>query len=136
MSANDRQEGGEHYKRFQQHQPWDVLQSWLTPEEYRGYMKGTIIVYLAREQQKGGDLDLKKVAHYSEKLVEVISMKKLRPTEYCSVEGGTWHLWHAGSISTEDLVIGVYPKVLDRTPVFALRFGDGRIWDCLTGWRK
>lgn len=72
MAANDKQEGGEHYKKHGDHQPWDVLRSWLTPEEYRGYMKGTMIVYLAREKDKGGDQDIRKVAHYGEKFVEVL----------------------------------------------------------------
>lgn len=68
--ANDHQEGGDHY-RLLDVQPWDALKSWLTPEEYRGYMKGNIIVYLARERAKGGDLDLRKARHYLEKLLEV-----------------------------------------------------------------
>lgn len=76
MAANDRQEGGDHYKKHGDHQPWDVLRSWLTPEEYRGYMKGTMIVYLARERDKAGDLDIKKVAHYGQKFVEVLEGEK------------------------------------------------------------
>lgn len=76
--ANDRQVGGNHYKKHGAHQPWDVLRSWLTPEEYRGYMKGTMIVYLARERDKGGDQDLGKVAHYAEKLNEVLLEEKVK----------------------------------------------------------
>jgi hypothetical protein len=72
----ERQEGGRHYKGMGSHEPWEVLRSWLTPEEYRGYMKGSMIVYLAREAKKGGDTDLKKVAHYAAKLVEVIEQRR------------------------------------------------------------
>lgn len=54
MSALDVQEGGDHYKKLGAYQPWEVLSRWLTPEEFRGYMKGTAIAYLAREQDKGG----------------------------------------------------------------------------------
>ena len=68
-SANDYQEGGDHY-RVLAVQPWDALKAWLTPDEYRGYMKGTVIAYIARERSKGGDLDLRKARHYLEKLLE------------------------------------------------------------------
>lgn len=62
----DVQIGGDHYKAMGNHQPWEVLATWMTPEELRGYMKGTVITYLAREQQKGGDLDIKKAMHTME----------------------------------------------------------------------
>ena len=71
--ADDRQHGGGHYKETPpEHQPWNVLRSWLTPEEYRGWQKGVAIVYLARERLKGGDLDVQKAAHHLEKLLEVL----------------------------------------------------------------
>lgn len=73
MSANDTQVGGDHYKSLGQYQPWDVLRHWLTPEEYRGWMKGNAIVYLAREKQKGGDQDIGKAAHHLQKLLEVLA---------------------------------------------------------------
>lgn len=63
QSALDSQVGGEHYKRLGAYQPWVVLEHWLTPEEFRGYMKGTAIAYLARERDKGGDQDIEKGAH-------------------------------------------------------------------------
>jgi len=62
-SALDVQIGGDHYKTLGHHQPWEVLATWMTPEELRGYMKGTVIAYLAREQQKGGDTDIEKACH-------------------------------------------------------------------------
>lgn len=65
------QEGGDHYKKLGTYQPWEVLRAWLTPEEFRGYMKGTAIAYLAREQDKGGDMDIKKAAHTLQGLVEL-----------------------------------------------------------------
>lgn len=66
LSALDIQEGDDHYKKL-----WEVLRRWLTPEEFRGYMKGTAIVYLAREQDKGGMLDIKKASHTLQGLVEL-----------------------------------------------------------------
>lgn len=62
-SAKDVQIGGDHYKKLGHHQPWEVLATWMTPEELRGYMKSTVIAYLAREQDKGGDTDVAKALH-------------------------------------------------------------------------
>ena len=59
----DVQVGGDHYKQLGQYQPWQVAAACMTPEELRGYMKGTVIAYLMRERDKGGDLDIKKAAH-------------------------------------------------------------------------
>jgi len=70
-SVLDIQEGGDHYKKLGNYQPWEVLKAWLTPEEFRGYMKGTAIAYLARERDKGGMLDIKKAAHTLQGLVEL-----------------------------------------------------------------
>lgn len=38
----------------------DAIRSMLTPEEYRGFCKGTIVAYIWRERYKGGDADLHK----------------------------------------------------------------------------
>ena len=62
-STLDVQVGGDHYKKLGQYQPWQVCAACMTPAELRGYMKGTVIAYLMREQDKGGDLDIKKAAH-------------------------------------------------------------------------
>ena len=70
-SALDVQEGGDHYKTMGAYQPWEVLRHWLTPEEFKGYMKGTAVAYLAREMQKGGMLDIRKAAHTLQGLVEI-----------------------------------------------------------------
>lgn len=72
LSALDVQEGGDHYKKLGAYQPWEVLRHWLTPEEFRGYMKGTAIAYLAREQDKGGMLDIKKATHTLQGLTELL----------------------------------------------------------------
>ena len=75
MSALDVQEGGDHYKKLGAYQPWEVLRRWLTPEEFRGYMKGTAIAYLAREQDKGGMLDIRKASHTLHGLVELLEVE-------------------------------------------------------------
>lgn len=63
MSALHTQQGGDHYTKLGAYQPWQVLQAWLTPDELRGYAKGTAISYLARERDKGGRLDIQKALH-------------------------------------------------------------------------
>ena len=62
-SALNSQIGGEHYKKFGDYQPWQVLAKWLTPEELKGFAKGTVIAYLAREADKGGRQDIEKSMH-------------------------------------------------------------------------
>lgn len=69
MSANERQEGGDHYKRLGV-QPWEAMAAWLTPEAFRGFLRGNAIKYLARCEYKGGIEDLKKARHYLDKLIE------------------------------------------------------------------
>lgn len=66
------QVGGDHYKRMGHYQPWLVLQAWLTPEEFKGYMKGTAIAYLARERAKGGEEDIAKATHTLRGLLETL----------------------------------------------------------------
>jgi len=70
FKASDTQVDGDHYRSMGDTQPWDVLSKWLTPEEYRGYQKGVAIGYLAREQAKGGDSDIRKAAHHLQRLIE------------------------------------------------------------------
>jgi hypothetical protein len=42
----------------------DAIQAQLTPEEYRGYLKGSIAKYVWRERHKGGPESLKKASWY------------------------------------------------------------------------
>ena len=69
LSALGHQVGGDHYAVMQV-QPWEAMEAWLTPEEYRGYHKGVAIGYLARERQKGGDEDIQKAIHHLQRLTE------------------------------------------------------------------
>ena len=70
QSANDKQVGGSHYKDMPV-QPWDVMQAVLTPEEFRGFLKGNIIKYSMRAGRKQGSDDGAKAQHYREKLAEM-----------------------------------------------------------------
>jgi hypothetical protein len=70
MSADTEQVGGDHY-RSKAIQPWDAMAAWMTPEEFRGYLRGNVIKYVARCNDKGGVEDLQKARHYLDKLIEV-----------------------------------------------------------------
>ena len=69
MSADDIQAGGDHYKSMDV-QPWHVMQTLLTPEEFRGFLKGNIIKYSMRQGRKDSP-DADKCKHYMQKLNEV-----------------------------------------------------------------
>ena len=75
MSANDNQVGGTHYKD-KSVQPWDAMESWMSQEQFYGFLRGNVIKYIARANDlslsgKCGLEDLKKAKHYLEKLIEV-----------------------------------------------------------------
>lgn len=70
MSADDVQVGGSHYKDMPV-QPWTVMQAVLTPEEFRGFLKGNIIKYSMRQGRKENSDDAGKLDHYITKLNEV-----------------------------------------------------------------
>ena len=65
MQANEIQHGGEHYKK-QAIQVWDYITQNEIP-----YLEGNAIKYLSRWRDKGGIEDLKKAAHYVQKLIEI-----------------------------------------------------------------
>lgn len=45
-----------------------VLEKWLTPEEFRGFLKGNVIKYNARANKKNRLEDYKKAAWYADYL--------------------------------------------------------------------
>ena len=48
----------------------EAMEAALTPEELRGYLKGSIIKYLWRERHKGGDESLAKARWYLNRLLK------------------------------------------------------------------
>jgi DNA-directed RNA polymerase subunit RPC12/RpoP len=69
--ANATQVGGEHYRALAV-QPWDAMAAWMTPVEFRGFLRGNAIKYLARAGHKGSALeDYAKARHYLAKLIEI-----------------------------------------------------------------
>lgn len=69
MSADDVQVGGTHYKDMPV-QPWVVMESVLTAEEFRGFLCGNVIKYSMRQGRKEGSDDAAKASHYMDKLKE------------------------------------------------------------------
>lgn len=67
--ADDLQIGGQHYKDMEM-QPWAVMEAVLTPEEFKGFLKGNVIKYAMRQGKKDSD-DANKARHYALKLAEV-----------------------------------------------------------------
>ena len=51
----------------------DAIEAQLTPEEFRGYLKGNVAKYLWRERKKGGKESLKKAKWYLNKLIDLES---------------------------------------------------------------
>ena len=74
VSADARQVGGSHYRDMQM-QPWDVMQAVLTPEEFRGFLKGNVIKYAMRQGKKDGTDDAGKAQHYAQKLAEIYAQE-------------------------------------------------------------
>ena len=64
--ADNVQYAGNHYKQFQDMQPWNVVTAWGL-----GYLDGTALKYIARWKHKGGIEDLKKAIHFLQKTIEV-----------------------------------------------------------------
>jgi hypothetical protein len=67
---DDLQVSGNHYKDMAI-QPWELMESVLTHEEFVGYLKGNVIKYAMRAGRKDGSDDLGKARHYMMKLAEV-----------------------------------------------------------------
>lgn len=48
----------------------DIIKDQLTPEEFRGYIKGNVIKYITRERLKNGVEDLRKAEKYLQMYLE------------------------------------------------------------------
>lgn len=69
-NAINHQVGGTHYVSMEV-QPWDAMQSWMTTQEFKGFLRGNAIKYLARCNSKGGVEDIRKARHYIDRLIEL-----------------------------------------------------------------
>jgi hypothetical protein len=75
--ASSYQVGGEHY-RSKKVQPWTAMESWMTPIEFEGFLRGNVIKYIARYRDKDGLKDVYKAKHYLERLVELLEETQRR----------------------------------------------------------
>ncbi len=83
MSANDRQEGGEHYRRTDI-QPWDIVAMFALD-----FFEGNVLKYLLR--RKGDRLeDLQKARHYLDKKIELIEAE--RREEWLDERAAAFHV--------------------------------------------
>ncbi len=48
----------------------DLIENALSPEEFRGYLKGNIIKYVARERLKGQTESIMKAGWYANRLIQ------------------------------------------------------------------
>jgi hypothetical protein len=69
---NVMQVGGTHYVSMPV-QPWEVMESVMTREEFVGFLKGNIIKYSMRQGKKEDSDDVGKLQHYIAKLKQVQS---------------------------------------------------------------
>lgn len=69
--TDKKQVGGKHY--LKKVQPWEAMEAWMSREQFEGFMRGNVLKYLARYPEKNGIEDLRKAAHYLEKLIEVVN---------------------------------------------------------------
>lgn len=74
QTARDIQIGGDHYKKAGI-QPWDVVDTWPI-EQQIGWYRGNALKYVMRMGTKDENLrEIRKAAHYLQKLVEVLEQK-------------------------------------------------------------
>ena len=74
QSARDIQVGGDHYKKAGV-QTWDVVDTWPI-EQQIGFHRGNALKYVMRMGTKDENLrEIRKAAHYLQKLVEVLEQK-------------------------------------------------------------
>lgn len=75
MNPNDRQVGGDHYRRAEGEQHWDRV--------YRlfgsGYFIGCATKYIERYQDKNGKEDLEKAVHFIQKLISLEYPEPVKP---------------------------------------------------------
>ena len=70
QSTEDKVNNPKHYT-FGKVECLDAIESALTPEEYRGYLKGVIIKYIWRSELKGEPIqDILKAEFYLKRLIQ------------------------------------------------------------------
>ncbi len=88
--TNDNVHSPKHYKLGQLNvEVIDVIENVLTPEEFRGFLKGNRIKYCLRSGKKENESeDLEKECWYAKRLVTILKEPSIHPSE----EGSVPHL--------------------------------------------
>lgn len=68
-TADAIQVGGDHYTKLKV-QPWAAMESWMSPDEFKGFLRGNVIKYMGRNKDNQLE-DWQKAQHYLDKLIEV-----------------------------------------------------------------
>lgn len=122
MSANDKQVGGEHYRR-QKIQHWDLVVANNIP-----YLEARAIAYLMRWRDKGGVQDLHKAKHFVEKLIEV---EELKAAEEVKPEPEPTDSWSEHHMLTPEFHRRV---VTDSWGLGHWRYRGSGVWERTDGW--
>jgi len=70
-TADQIQVGGDYDKNQAGIQPLSVIESLMSPDQFKGFLRGSVINHIARCDKEGGAEDLEKARHYLDKLIEV-----------------------------------------------------------------
>lgn len=62
------QVGGRHYEKYNI-EPIEAMKDWFSKEAFCGYLRGNVIKYVVRYQDKGGVADLEKARWYLNRLI-------------------------------------------------------------------
>ena len=71
MSANERQEGGRHYKDMTI-EPWDVIDTWPIDQRIGAYRAGLLKYTMRMGSKDQSSQEIAKAEHYAQKLREVL----------------------------------------------------------------
>ena len=71
IRANDRQVGGEHYKKMGV-EPWDVIDTWPLYQRIGAYRAGALKYLMRMGAKDESEQEIGKGIHYLEKLLETL----------------------------------------------------------------
>lgn len=131
QSALDRQEGGQHYKDRA-----------IQPVEYihangLGFIEGSIVKYITRWRERGGETDLLKIKHYVDLLIELEGKREINPAPEpkngAPIHDG-WIEWHGGDnpAGNKTVMYKMRDGVTEAYSADALRWEhEGDKWDII-----
>lgn len=79
MTQTDNVKHPNHYQGREGMEAIDVIRNFLSPEEFRGYLRGNMLKYDLRADHKNGEEDYKKAQVYRDWLVAFDALPPLPP---------------------------------------------------------